>query len=80
MTGLGGASIIGVPPIVHHGTEEQKAKWLPGLFTWETSFCLGITEPSGGSDVANVQTTAKKTADGKFYVVNGYKKWITGVR
>jgi alkylation response protein AidB-like acyl-CoA dehydrogenase len=47
-TSLGGGSIIGVPPIVHHGTEEQKKKWLPGLFTWETSFCLGITEPSGG--------------------------------
>ena len=45
---LGGGSVIGVPPVVHHGTEEQKRKWLPGLFTWETSFCLGITEPSGG--------------------------------
>jgi alkylation response protein AidB-like acyl-CoA dehydrogenase len=47
-TALGGGSVIGVPPIVHHGTEEQKRKWLPGLFNWETSFCLGITEPSGG--------------------------------
>ena len=45
---MSGGSIIGVPPIVHYGTEEQKKKWLPGLFTWETSFCLGITEPSGG--------------------------------
>jgi hypothetical protein len=45
---LGGGSVIGVPPIVAHGTEEQKRKWLPGLFTWETSFSLGITEPSGG--------------------------------
>ena len=45
---LGGGSVIGVPPIVAHGTEEQKRKWLPGLFTWETSFALGITEPSGG--------------------------------
>ena len=47
-TALGGGSVIGVPPIVAHGTEEQKRKWLPGLFTWETSFALGITEPSGG--------------------------------
>ena len=47
-TALAGASVIGVPPIVHHGTEEQKRKWLPGLFDWSTSFCLGITEPSGG--------------------------------
>lgn len=79
MTGLGGASIIGVPPVVHHGTEAQKKEWLPGLFSWQTSFCLGITEPSGGSDVANVRTTAQLTSDGKFYVVNGVKKWITGV-
>ncbi|KAK4506546.1 hypothetical protein PRZ48_000278 [Zasmidium cellare] len=75
---LTGGSVIGIPPVIHHGTEEQKRKWLPGLFTWETSFCLGITEPSGGSDVANLQTTAEKTADGRFYVVNGWKKWITG--
>ncbi|KAJ4293399.1 hypothetical protein N0V90_008682 [Kalmusia sp. IMI 367209] len=78
-TGMAGGSVIGVPPIVHHGTEEQKKKWLPGLFTWEKSFCLGITEPSGGSDVANIQTTAEKTPDGKHYIVNGYKKWITGM-
>ena len=78
-TALGGGSVIGVPPIVHHGTEAQKRKWLPGLFTWDTSFCLGITEPGGGSDVANIQTTAVKSADGKSYVVNGYKKWITGM-
>lgn len=75
---LAGASVIGIPPIIHHGTEQQKQQWLPGLFSWETGFCLGITEPTGGSDVANIQTTARKTPDGKFYVVNGYKKWITG--
>lgn len=77
-TSLSGASVIGIPPVCHHGTEEQKRKWLPGLFTWETSFCLGITEPSGGSDVGNIQTTATKTPDGKSFLVNGYKKWITG--
>lgn len=75
---LGGASVIGVPPLLHHGTEEQKAKWLPGLFNFTTSFCLGITEPSGGSDVANIRTTATLTPDGKHYIVNGSKKWITG--
>lgn len=75
---LGGASTIGIPPIVHHGTEKQKAQWLPGLFSRETNFCLGITEPGGGSDVANLSTTAEKTPDGKFYIVNGAKKWITG--
>ena len=78
MIALSGASTIGVPPILHYGTPEQKAKWLPGLFSWKTSFSLGITEPNGGSDVANLVTKAEKTADGKFYVVNGAKKWITG--
>nr|OQO15964.1 hypothetical protein B0A51_16262 [Rachicladosporium sp. CCFEE 5018] len=77
-TSLGGASVIGIPPVIHHGTEEQKREWLPGLFDFTTSFCLGITEPSGGSDVANILTTAVKSADGKHYLVNGWKKWITG--
>lgn len=75
---LAGASVIAIPPVIKWGTEEQKRKWLPGLFDWSTSFCLGVTEPSGGSDVSNIQTTAKKTPDGKCYVVNGYKKWISG--
>jgi len=39
---------------------------------------LAITEPWGGSDVANIKTTAVKTPCGKFYIVNGMKKWITG--
>lgn len=76
---LSGASVIGIPPVIYYGTEEQKTKWLPGLFDWTTSFSLGITEPNAGSDVANLQTTAVKSADGKHYIVNGYKKWITGV-
>jgi alkylation response protein AidB-like acyl-CoA dehydrogenase len=78
MGSLGGASVIGAPPVINHGTEEQKAKWLPGLFTWETSFSLGITEPTAGSDVANIKTTAEKSPDGKRWIINGYKKWITG--
>ena len=78
MTSLAGASVIGAPPIVHHGTDEQKAQWLPGLFTRETSFSLGITEPTAGSDVANIKTTASKSEDGQHWIVNGYKKWITG--
>ncbi|KAF9886357.1 hypothetical protein FE257_011502 [Aspergillus nanangensis] len=75
---IGGASIIGAPPIIHYGTEQQKSQWLPGIFTGETSFCLGATEPTGGSDLANLKTTAEKTPDGRFYIVNGHKKWITG--
>lgn len=75
---LAGASSIGAPPIIHHGTDAQKERWLPGLFSRETSFCLGVTEPGGGSDVARLATTAERSADGAYYTVNGAKKWITG--
>ncbi|KIH93294.1 acyl-CoA dehydrogenase [Sporothrix brasiliensis 5110] len=76
--GIGGSLAIGVPPIVNFGTQKQKDLWLPGIVTGETSFCLGATEPTGGSDLANLRTTAKRTADGTSYVVNGHKKWISG--
>ncbi|RDA85269.1 hypothetical protein CP532_2355 [Ophiocordyceps camponoti-leonardi (nom. inval.)] len=81
MISLAGASSIGVPPVLHHGSEEQKNRWLPGLFSRETCFCLGVTEPSGGSDVAGLRTTAELESDErgrKHYVVNGVKKWISG--
>lgn len=74
----GGANAIGVPPVMNHGTEQQRRRWIPGLFTRETSFCLGITEPTGGSDVGNIRTRAVKSPDGAFYTVTGTKKWITG--
>ena len=96
LSGLMGSSTIGAPPIIHHGTSEQKQKWLPGIFTGETRLCLGSTEPTGrllshfshlkwfamsgpktiatgGSDVANLKTTAVRSADGKHYIVNGHK-------
>ncbi|KAH0380357.1 acyl-CoA dehydrogenase, partial [Aureobasidium melanogenum] len=78
LSGLSGSSTIGAPPILSHGTQKQKDQWLPGIFTGKTKFCLGATEASGGSDLANLKTSAKKTDDGKFYIVNGTKKWITG--
>ncbi|CAG9954841.1 unnamed protein product [Clonostachys rosea f. rosea IK726] len=76
--GLSGGTSIGIPPIIVHGTEKQKRDWLPGIFTGEISFCLGATEPTGGSDLANLKTTARRTEDGQAYIVNGHKKWITG--
>ncbi|KAH8838018.1 hypothetical protein MCOR27_004990 [Pyricularia oryzae] len=75
---LAGASNVGAPPIVHSGTDEQKRRWLPGLFSWKTSFCLAITEPTAGSDVGAIRTSAVLSADGSEYVVNGLKKWVTG--
>lgn len=47
MVGMSGGTAIGLPPIVKHGTDEQMRQWLPGIFTGETTFCLGATEPSG---------------------------------
>ncbi|CAK7243873.1 MAG: hypothetical protein STHCBS139747_005403 [Sporothrix thermara] len=78
ISGLGGSLAIGVPPLVHYGTDAQKEQWLHGIFTGETSFCLGATEPTGGSDLANLRTTARQTPDGTAYIVNGHKKWISG--
>ncbi|KAM3414452.1 hypothetical protein BST61_g9617 [Cercospora zeina] len=67
----------GVPPIIHYGSKELQKRLLPELFTGEKRICLAITEPDAGSDVANIRTTAVPTADGKHYIVNGSKKWIT---
>jgi len=68
---------IGLPPILNFGSEYLQKKVVTACLTGNAAICLGITEPSGGSDVANLRTTAKKTSDGKFYIVNGIKKWIT---
>jgi alkylation response protein AidB-like acyl-CoA dehydrogenase len=75
MWGLGGGNGIGVPPIVFFGNDEQKARFLPGVADGSIRFCLGITEPDAGSDVAGIKTTA--TRQGDKYIVNGSKKWIT---
>ncbi|KAJ5611082.1 hypothetical protein N7510_007801 [Penicillium lagena] len=73
--GLGGGNGIGCPPVARFGTPEQRRRWLPGVAKGDIRFCLGITEPDAGSDVANIRTTAKR--DGDHYIVNGAKKWIT---
>ena len=60
-----------------YASKELQAKILPEILTGEKRICLAITEPGAGSDVRGVTTTAELTPDGKFYVVNGEKKWIT---
>jgi alkylation response protein AidB-like acyl-CoA dehydrogenase len=75
--GLSGSSAIGAPPIVHFGTEQQKQRFLPGILTGEINFCLGATEPTGGSDLSGLKTTAVKDASGEFYIVNGHK--VSGI-
>lgn len=67
----------GVPPLLKFGNKTIQEKFLPDLLTGRTRCCIAITEPSAGSDVANVATTAVKSDCGKFYIVNGQKKWIS---
>ncbi|KAF5115037.1 hypothetical protein DV454_002577 [Geotrichum candidum] len=73
---LGGLG-IGLPPLFNFGQEAVKQRVIPGILAGDKRICLCITEPDAGSDVANIRTSAKKTEDGKHYIVNGVKKWIT---
>ncbi len=68
-------SDIVAPYLVHYGTEEQKRRWLPRMATGEVIVSLGMSEPSGGSDVQAMRTTAIR--DGDEYVINGQKVFIT---
>jgi len=68
---------IGTLPILYYGNEEQKAKYIPKLGSgeWKAAYCL--TEPNSGSDANSGKTKAVLSADGKHYVINGQKMWIT---
>lgn len=66
---------IALPPIVALGNEEQKARFIPPVLRGEKIAALGVTEPGGGSDVANIRTRAVR--DGSHYIVNGSKTMIT---
>lgn len=70
-----GSNAIAVPPIIALGTEVQKRKYVPPVLAGEQIAVLGVTEPSGGSDVANLLTRAVRKGDR--YVVNGSKTFIT---
>lgn len=69
--------VIGLPPVLHFGRGEIQKRVLDEVLSGKKRICLSITEPFAGSDVASIQATAVKTADGKHYIVNGVKKWIT---
>ncbi len=68
---------IGTLPIVYYGNEDQKSKYLPLLASgeWKAAYCL--TEPDSGSDANAAKSKAVLSADGKHYVINGQKMWIT---
>jgi len=67
---------IGLPPVLNYGSDEIKQLVVPPVLAGEKRISLGITEPSGGSDVANITTTAVR--DGDHYIVNGSKTFISG--
>jgi alkylation response protein AidB-like acyl-CoA dehydrogenase len=68
---------IGCPPLVKFGKKPLLDRILPGILAGDKRICLAITEPDAGSDVANLTCEAKLSEDGKHYIVNGEKKWIT---
>ncbi|KAI8817766.1 acyl-CoA dehydrogenase/oxidase [Fimicolochytrium jonesii] len=75
--GLASGMVIGLPPVMVFGPNWMKEKIIPEVLMGNKRICLAISEPTVGSDVAGLATTAVKTADGKHFIVNGVKKWIT---
>jgi len=76
-TTWGGHTGIGTLPIVYFGTEEQKKKYLPRLAAGEIVGAYALSEASSGSDALNCRARAEFSKDGKHYVLNGEKMWIT---
>ena len=76
-TTWGGHTGIGTLPIVYFGTEEQKQKYLPRLAAGEIVGAYALSEASSGSDALNCRTRAELSKDGKHYILNGEKMWIT---
>ena len=68
---------IGTLPILYFGTDAQKAKYIPSLANGKYKGSYGLTEPNSGSDALGAKTTAKLSEDGKYYILNGQKCWIT---
>ena len=76
MWGLAEGLTIGLPPVLLFGSSYLHDTIAKPCLTGEKIICLCVTEPNGGSDVANLKTKAVKSVDGTHYIVNGEKKWM----
>ncbi len=74
---FGAHTTIGTLPIVYYGTEVQKHHYLPKLASGEWIAAYALTEPGVGSDAMGLNTRAELSADGKHYIINGTKQWIS---
>jgi alkylation response protein AidB-like acyl-CoA dehydrogenase len=74
---IGAHTAIGTLPLVYFGNDEQKARYLPKLASGEMIAAYALTEPQSGSDALAARTTAVLTPDGRHYLLNGQKMWIT---
>jgi alkylation response protein AidB-like acyl-CoA dehydrogenase len=64
-------SVIGLPPVLNFGSKAIKDKVVPDVLSGKKLICLAISEAFAGSDVAGLKTTARKTEDGKYWIING---------
>lgn len=76
LTALLVGAVIGLPPVLNFGTLATQAKVVPEVLQGQKIICLAISEAFAGSDVSGLQATAEKTSDGKFWIVNGTKKYV----
>ena len=74
LTGMG-ITMVG-PTVLEYGTDDQKARHLPGIASGEVRWCLGLSEPNAGSDLASL--TTKATDEGDYFAINGQKIWTSG--
>ncbi|MFW0796794.1 acyl-CoA dehydrogenase family protein [Gordonia sp. CPCC 205515] len=71
---------IVLPYLLNLANDEQRQRWLPGIASGDILLCVAMTEPGTGSDLAGIKTTAKLTEDGRHYIINGAKTFISGAR